>query len=114
MARPSRSTVTRALSASSVDPDAMTTARPAQRAVVAAVALAVTLLPLNSTMLAVALPDIASDTGGGLAATSWLGTVYVVALAGLSPFARRLGGRPRRRRVVPSGVGAVGAASGAG
>src|SRR4051812_49593416 len=96
MARPSRSTVTRALSASSVDPDAMTTARPAQRAVVAAVALAVTLLPLNSTMLAVALPHIASDTGGGFAATSWLGTIYLVAVARRSPFSGGLGDRPRR------------------
>ena len=89
----------------------MTTARPAQRAVVAAVALAVTLLPLNSTMLAVALPDIASDTGGGLAATSWLVTVYVVALAGLSPFAGRLGDRLGRRRVVLAGLASFASAS---
>src|SRR5436305_2028713 len=62
------------------------------RRVIAAVAAAVTLLPLNSTMLAVALPDIASDTGGGVAASSWLVTVYVVTMAVLGPFAGRTRG----------------------
>ncbi|HEX8154569.1 MAG TPA: MFS transporter, partial [Thermoanaerobaculia bacterium] len=60
------------------------------RAVLAAVALSATLLPLNSTMLAVALPDIASDTGGSVAASTWLVTAYVVAMAALGPFAGRL------------------------
>ena len=71
------------------------------RAVLAAVALGGTLLPLNSTMLAVALPDIASDTGGGVAATSWLVTASVVAMATLGPFAGRLGDRLGRRRMLP-------------
>ena len=56
-------------------------------AVLAAVALSGTLLPLNSTMLAVALPDIASGTGGGVAAASWLVTSYVVAMVVLAAFA---------------------------
>ena len=63
------------------------------RAVLAAVALGGTLLPLNSTMLAVALPDIASDTGGGVGASTWLVTAYVVAMAKLGPLAGRLGDR---------------------
>ncbi len=53
-----------------------------------------TLLPLNSTMLAVALPDIASGTGGGVAASSWLATSYVVAMATLGPVT---GASTRRR-----------------
>jgi MFS family permease len=81
------------------------------RAVIAAVGLAVMLLPLNTTMLAVALPDIASDTGGGVAASSWLVTGYVVALLVLGPFAGRLGDRVGRRRVVLAGLAWFAAAS---
>ncbi len=74
------------------------------RAILAAVALSGTLLPLNSTMLAVALPDIASGVGGGVAASSWLVTSYVVAMAALGPFAGRLGDRLGRRRVLLWGL----------
>jgi multidrug resistance protein len=83
------------------------------RAVLAAVALSGTLLPLNSTMLAVALPDIASGTGGGVAASSWLVTSYVVAMATLGPFAGRLGDRVGRRRVLLWGLFAFAASSAA-
>jgi len=83
------------------------------RAVLAAVALSATLLPLNSTMLAVALPDIASGTGGGVAASSWLVTSYVVAMATLGPFAGRLGDRLGRRRVLLWGLAAFAVASAA-
>ena len=82
-------------------------------AVLAAVALSGTLLPLNSTMIAVALPDIASDTGGGVAASSWLVTSYVVAMAALGPFAGRLGDRLGRRRVLLWGLAAFALASAA-
>jgi MFS family permease len=81
------------------------------RAVLAAVALSGTLLPLNSTMLAVALPDIASGVGGGVAASTWLVTAYVVAMATLGPFAGRLGDRLGRRRVILAGLGAFALAS---
>jgi MFS family permease len=81
------------------------------RAVLAAVALSGTLLPLNSTMLAVALPDIASGLGSGVAASTWLVTAYVVAMAVLGPFAGRLGDRHGRRRVVLWGLGSFAAAS---
>ncbi|HTN25832.1 MAG TPA: MFS transporter [Solirubrobacteraceae bacterium] len=70
-----------------------------------------TLLPLNSTMLAVALPDIASGVGGGVAASTWLVTAYVVAMATLGPFAGRLGDRLGRRRVILAGLGAFALAS---
>ena len=84
-----------------------------EKAVLAAVALGGTLLPLNSTMIAVALPDIASDTGGGVAASSWLVTAYVVAMATLGPFAGRLGDRLGRRRVLLWGLLAFAASSAA-
>jgi MFS family permease len=77
------------------------------------VALSGTLLPLNSTMLAVALPDIASGTGGGVAASSWLVTAYVVAMATLGPFTGRLGDRHGRRRMVLTGLAAFAVASAA-
>ncbi|HUR85540.1 MAG TPA: MFS transporter [Solirubrobacteraceae bacterium] len=83
------------------------------RAVLAAVALSGTLLPLNSTMLAVALPDIASDTGGGVGASTWLVTAYVIAMATLGPFAGRLGDRLGRRRVILVGLLAFAASSAA-
>lgn len=86
---------------------------PSDKAVLAAVALSGTLLPLNSTMLAVALPDIASGTGGGVAASSWLVTSYVVAMATLGPFAGRLGDRLGRRRVLLWGLLAFAFASAA-
>ena len=38
------------------------------------VALGAVLAPLNSTMIAVALPGIATDLGTGLAETGWLVT----------------------------------------
>jgi multidrug resistance protein len=81
------------------------------RAVLAAVALSGTLLPLNSTMLAVALPDIASGVGGGVAASTWLVTAYVVAMATLGPFAGRLGDRLGRRPVIVAGLFAFAVAS---
>ena len=74
-------------------------------------ALSGALLPLNSTMLAVALPDIASGLGSGVAATTWLVTAYVVAMAVLGPFAGRLGDRHGRRRVVLWGLGSFAVAS---
>ena len=83
------------------------------RAVLAAVALSGTLLPLNSTMLAVALPEIASGTGGGVAASTWLVTAYVIAMATLGPFAGRLGDRLGRRRAILAGLGAFAIASAA-
>ena len=86
---------------------------PSDKAVLAAAALSGTLLPLNSTMLAVALPDIASGVGGGLAASSWLVMSYVVAMAALGPFAGRLGDRLGRRRVLLWGLFAFAAASAA-
>ena len=83
------------------------------RSLLAAVALSGTLLPLNSTMLAVALPDIADGVGGGVAASTWLVTTYVLVMAALGPFAGRLGDRHGRRRMVLLGLGAFGAASAA-
>ena len=86
-----------------------------ERAVLVTVALAALLVPLNSTMIAVALPRLVDDLGTSLTSASWLVTSYLIAMAALQPVrgqARRplrppaaRAGRPGlvRRRVGGSG-----------
>lgn len=70
-------------------------AAPPQRevAVLATVALATMLALLNSTMIAVALPRLMAELGAALAASGWLVTSYLIALACLQPVAGKLGDR---------------------
>src|SRR5256885_314866 len=56
------------------------------------------LIPLNSTMIAVALPAIA------LAQAGWLVTVYLITMASVQPIAGKLGDRYGRRRLILGGV----------
>ncbi len=67
---------------------------------IASIALGNALVPLNSTMLVVALPAIARDAGTDIAATSWLITTYLIAMAALQPIGGRLGDRFGRRRLM--------------
>jgi len=81
---------------------------------IGAIALGNALVPLNSTMLVVALPAIARDAGVDLAAASWLITTYLIAMAALQPIGGRLGDRFGRRRLMLGallyfGVASVGA-----
>ncbi|RPI00574.1 MAG: MFS transporter, partial [Zetaproteobacteria bacterium] len=48
-----------------------------ERAAVATVALAAMLAPLNSTMIAVALPHVMAEFGAGMAGAGWLVTSYL-------------------------------------
>lgn len=68
------------------------------------VALGAVLAPLNSTMIAVALPSITTDLGVGVAATGSLVTAYLIAMASLQPVAGRLGDRLGRRRLILGGL----------
>jgi MFS family permease len=77
----------------------------------ATVALGAVLAPLNSTMIAVALPGITDDLVAGAAATSWLVTAYLIAMASLQPVAGRLGDRLGRRRLILGGSIGFGLAS---
>ncbi len=70
------------------------------RALTISVALGNVLVPLNSTMIVVALPQVARDLNVDVAATSWLITAYLIAMASLQPIAGRLGDRFGRRRVM--------------
>ena len=78
---------------------------------VATVALGTMLAPLNSTMIAVALPGVMDDFGVGVASAGWLITGYLAAMASLQPVAGKLGDRRGRRRLVIGGLLAFGATS---
>jgi EmrB/QacA subfamily drug resistance transporter len=68
------------------------------------VAVGTTLAPLNSTMIAVALPDIQGAFGVSVAATAWLVTLYLVAMAVGQPIGGRLGDLYGRRRIYLLGL----------
>jgi EmrB/QacA subfamily drug resistance transporter len=69
-------------------------------AFVLAVALGNLLVPLNSTMIVVALPLIGRDLGADPVTLAWLVTSYLIAMASLQPIAGRLGDRFGRRRFM--------------
>jgi MFS family permease len=54
-----------------------------ERAVLVTAALGTMLMPLNSTMIAVALPDIVDDLDVSIASTAWLVSGYLIAQASL-------------------------------
>ena len=79
-------------------------AAPSERAVLATAALGTMLMPLNSTMIAVALPDIVADLDVTLASTAWLVSGYLIAQAALQPLAGKLGDRLGRRALILGGL----------
>jgi len=82
-----------------------------ERAVLATVALSGMLAPLNSTMLAVALPAIMLAYGASLASAGWLVTSYLVAMAAIQPVAGKLGDQLGRRPFILGGLAGFGLAS---
>lgn len=86
-------------------------ARKNDRALLLTAALAAMLLPLNSTMIAVAIPDIARDFGGDAGSVTWLVGGYLIAMASLQPLAGRLGDRFGRRPLILGGLAWFAAAS---
>ncbi len=73
--------------------------------VLTAIAIGTTLAPLNSTMIAVALPDIQADLDVSLTATTWLVAVYLLTMAVGQPICGRLGDVHGRRRMYLIGLG---------
>lgn len=78
----------------------MTQFTPAERLALAGGMVAASLVPLNSTMIAVALPDLARDVEVGRGTAAMLVTTYLVAMALCQPWAGRLGDRFGSRRVA--------------
>jgi EmrB/QacA subfamily drug resistance transporter len=66
----------------------------------AAVALAAILAPLNSTMIAVALPGIIDDFNASVASATWLVTAYLVVMASVQPLAGKIGDSMGRRKLI--------------
>src|SRR5436190_17014229 len=79
--------------------------RPATVAVpFAAIVLAMLPAVLDQTILATALPTIATDLGR-LADVAWLVTAYVVAAAATTPLWGKLGDRHGRKRLLEISLG---------
>lgn len=68
------------------------------------VALGGILAPLNSTMLAVALPDLRDALGVGHAEIAWLVSAYLIAMAVAQPLGGRLGDQLGRANVFRVGL----------
>jgi EmrB/QacA subfamily drug resistance transporter len=60
--------------------------------------------PLNSTMLAVALPDLRRDFDVGHAEVAWLVSAYLIAMAVAQPLGGRLGDQLGRANVFRAGL----------
>ncbi len=72
----------------------------------ATVCLSSVLAPLNSTMLAVALPEIRGDFSVSHAEIGWLVSSYLIAMAVAQPLGGRLGDQLGRARVFKAGLAA--------
>ena len=84
---------------------------PSERAILLTVVLGTMLVPLNSTMIAVALPRLIVDLHASLSSAGWLVTGYLIAMASLQPVAGRLGDRIGRRPLVLGGLALFAGAS---
>lgn len=89
----------------------MSHSQSAERAVLVTVALGALLAPLNSTMIAVALPRIIDDFDTTVGTAGWLVTSYLLALAVVQPVAGKLGDRHGRRAFIIGGLVVFGVAS---
>jgi EmrB/QacA subfamily drug resistance transporter len=76
----------------------------AHRWLLLAIGLGNTLAPLNSTMIAVALPRIQGDLDVSVTQTAWLVTIYLAAMAAGQPIGGRIGDLFGRRRVYLFGL----------
>lgn len=86
--------------------------QPAERRVIGATTTAAALVPLNSTMIAVALPSLAAELNVSRGAAAILVTAYLVAMAVCQPVAGRAGDRFGNHRVVLISLGGFALLSG--
>ena len=80
-------------------------------AVLVIVVLGGILAPLNSTMIAVALPRLMAAFDVPLTSAGWLVTAYLITMASLQPIAGKLGDRLGRRRLILGGLAYFGLVS---
>lgn len=85
--------------------------QPGEMAALATVALGTMLAPLNSTMIAVALPHIVEEFHVDVASAGWLVTAYLIVMAAIQPVAGKLGDMLGRRRLIIGGLVVFGMAS---
>ncbi|HEY3476972.1 MAG TPA: MFS transporter [Anaerolineales bacterium] len=74
------------------------------RAVLVSLALGGMLVPLNSTMIPIALPDVMAAFGSDMQTVGWLVTAYLITMAALQLVAGKLGDQFGRRRFVLGGL----------
>ena len=108
MAMPASSVSTRPTEGPAVESGA---ALASERVVLATVALGTMLAPLNSTMIAVALPRIMADLGIGVGRAGVLVTAYLIAMAAVQPLGGKLGDRLGRRPLLLGGLALFAVAS---
>ena len=77
---------------------------PSVPLLIAISSLGTLLAPLNSTMIAVALPDIRDDFSLSHGAVAWLVSAYLIAMAVAQPIGGRLGDTLGRTRVYRAGM----------
>jgi EmrB/QacA subfamily drug resistance transporter len=77
---------------------------PPELAILITVVLGGILAPLNSTMIAVALPRLMEAFDVPLTSSGWLVTAYLITMASLQPIAGKLGDRLGRRRLILGGL----------
>lgn len=76
-----------------------------ERGIVLTVGVSGMLIPLNSTMIAVALPVMTRELGASVGQAGWLITAYLITMAAFQPIAGKLGDRFGRRPFILGGVG---------
>ncbi|MGQ0831127.1 MAG: MFS transporter [Microthrixaceae bacterium] len=86
---------------------------PHARATLAATVTGVALVPLNSTMIAVALPDVSKDLGVSAGRTGILVLAYLMAMALLQPLSGRVSDRVGHRRLALGALAGFGLSSAA-
>jgi EmrB/QacA subfamily drug resistance transporter len=82
-----------------------------ERAILFTVGFGGMLVPLNSTMIAVAIPNIGSQLGASVTQTGWLVTAYLITMAALPPITGKLGDRYGRRPFLLGGYAMFAVAS---
>lgn len=82
-----------------------------ERAILLTVGLGGMLIPLNSTMVAVAIPNITSQLDASVTQSGWLVTAYLITMAAFQPIAGKLGDRYGRRIFLLGGYSVFGLAS---